>query len=156
VIHDRHLIGHDQRLALVVGDVDEGGSETVLELLQLHLHVLAQLQIQRAEGLVEQEHVGFQNHGAGDGHALLLPAGKLRNALGAVARQADALQRVLHLAGDFRRRLKHHVDGTPVRRFVEHGAPLDENVARVRLQETGDHAQQSGLAAAGWAENGKE
>ena len=54
-VHHRHLVGKHQRLGLVVRDVDEGGAERRLQLLQLDLHVLAQFQVERAQRFVEQQ-----------------------------------------------------------------------------------------------------
>ena len=45
-------------------------------LLELELHVLAQLLVERAERLVHQEHAG-EDERAGERHALLLAAGEL-------------------------------------------------------------------------------
>src|ERR1700757_4231600 len=74
--HDRHPVGHGQRLALVVGDVDEGDPHLVLDAFQLDLHLLAELQVERAERLVEQQHARAHDQGPGPGHALLLAAGQ--------------------------------------------------------------------------------
>src|SRR5215472_2500844 len=52
--HHRHAVAHGKRLLLVVGDVDEGDANLFLDLLQLDLHLLAQLEVQRSERLVEQ------------------------------------------------------------------------------------------------------
>ncbi len=51
-IHHRDPIGHGQRLLLVVGDVDQGDGDLALELLQLELHGLAQLLVERTERFV--------------------------------------------------------------------------------------------------------
>jgi len=51
VAHHRDPVGHRQRLLLVVGDVDERDADLALDPLQLDLHLLAQLQVQRAERL---------------------------------------------------------------------------------------------------------
>ena len=42
--------------------------------LELELHALAQLEIERTERLVEQEHVRLVDDRAGERHALLLAA----------------------------------------------------------------------------------
>ena len=55
VLQHRHAVGHDQRFLLVVGDDDEGDADLVLQALQLHLHGAAQLLVERAERLVEQQ-----------------------------------------------------------------------------------------------------
>ena len=90
-VHHRDLIGQHQRLGLVVRDVDERRAEVGLQLLQLDLHVLAQLQVERAERLVEQQQRRLEHQAARDRDALLLPAGELVDALVLRAGQADAL-----------------------------------------------------------------
>ena len=80
-VHHRDVIGQHQRLRLVVRDVDERRAEVRLQLLQLDLHVLAQLEVERAERLVEQQQRGLEHEAARDRDALLLPAGELVDAL---------------------------------------------------------------------------
>ena len=53
--HDRDAVRHRERLLLVVGDEDEGDPDLALDLLQLDLHLAAELQVERAERLVEQQ-----------------------------------------------------------------------------------------------------
>ena len=50
-------VAHRERLFLVVRDVDERDAEVALQRLQEDLHLLAQLQVERAERLVEQQHL---------------------------------------------------------------------------------------------------
>jgi hypothetical protein len=57
-VHHRDRVGHGHGLLLVVGDVDEGQPDLGLDPLELDLHLAAQLEVQRAERLVEQEHLG--------------------------------------------------------------------------------------------------
>ncbi len=57
IVHDRDPVRHRQRLLLVVGDVDEGDPDLALDLLELDLHLAPQLQVERAERLVEQQHL---------------------------------------------------------------------------------------------------
>ena len=78
VVEDGDAVGHRQRLALVVGDEDEGDAELALQRLQLDLHLLAELEVERAERLVEQQHLRPVDQRAGERHALALAAGKLR------------------------------------------------------------------------------
>ena len=54
-VHDGDPIGHRHRLFLVVGHVDERDPDLLLDPLQLDLHLLAELEVERAERLVEQE-----------------------------------------------------------------------------------------------------
>ena len=65
------------RLLLVVGHVDEGDSDVRLQALQLDLHLLAQLQVERAQRLVEQEHTRAHDERARQRDALLLAAREL-------------------------------------------------------------------------------
>ena len=60
-------VGHRQRFALIVGDEDKGEAERALQALQLALHLLAQLEIERAERLVEQQDLRPQRPGRGRG-----------------------------------------------------------------------------------------
>ena len=49
--------------------------------LQQHLQLLAQLQVERAERLVEQQHLGVEDERASERDALLLAARELRAGL---------------------------------------------------------------------------
>ncbi len=77
-----------ERLFLVVGDEDEGDADLALDLAELQLHLLAQLLVQGAQGLVEQQHLRPADQGAGQGHALALAAGKLARHRGRRSRGA--------------------------------------------------------------------
>ena len=67
--------------------------DLLLDALELQLHLLAQLEVERAERLVEQEHLGPVDQRASQRDSLLLTARKLRAPPLAVAGQADQLQR---------------------------------------------------------------
>ena len=54
MIQHREPIRHCQRLLLVMGDADEGDADPFLQRLQLHLHLLTELFIQRAQRLIQQ------------------------------------------------------------------------------------------------------
>src|SRR3954452_13585054 len=58
LVEDGEAVAHRERLFLVVGDVDERDAEVALERLQKTLHLLPQLQVERAERLVEEEDRG--------------------------------------------------------------------------------------------------
>ena len=77
VVHDRDAVGHRERLLLVVRDVDERRLRLRLDVLQLELHLLAELQVEGAERLVEQQRRGPVDERAGERDALLLAAGEL-------------------------------------------------------------------------------
>src|SRR5207253_7579485 len=94
VPHDGDAIGHGQRLALVVGDVDRGDADLTLQALELDLHVVAQLLVEGAEGLVEKEDGGARDEGPGEGDPLLLAAGELARIPRAIRGQPDELERL--------------------------------------------------------------
>ena len=91
-VHDGDRVRHRHRLFLVVGDVDERDADLVLDPLQLHLHVLAELEVERAERLVEQEHARVVDERAPERDALLLAAGELLRLALREAGEADELE----------------------------------------------------------------
>ena len=70
-------------------DVDEGDPEVVLDRLQLELHLLAQLQVERAERLVEQQHLRPVDERPRERDPLLLAAGELARLARAEALETD-------------------------------------------------------------------
>ena len=76
-VHDHDPVGHGQGFFLVVRHVDEGGADPVVNVLQLLLHIDAQLAVERAQRLVEQQHPRREAQRARQCHALLLAARKL-------------------------------------------------------------------------------
>jgi hypothetical protein len=77
LIEDGHPVGHGKSLALVVGDEDERDPELLLQRLQLDLHPLAELQVERPERLVEEQHFRAVDERASERHALPLAARQL-------------------------------------------------------------------------------
>src|SRR5690606_20768143 len=75
--HHHDPVGHGERFILVVGDVDKRDAQGVLQRLDLKLDLLAKLEVQCAQRLVEQEHLGLHHQRPGQSHPLLLPAGEL-------------------------------------------------------------------------------
>ena len=86
-------VGQRERLLLVVGDEDRRDAERALQLAQLDLELLAQLAVERAERLVEQQDLGLEDEGAGERHALLLAARELARPAPLEARELDEPQR---------------------------------------------------------------
>ncbi|MEI2706528.1 MAG: hypothetical protein V9E89_15040 [Ilumatobacteraceae bacterium] len=150
-----------------------------LDGLQLDLHLLAQLEIQRPERLVEQQHLGVVHQRPGQGDTLALPAAQLRGL--AVAEPAEAHdvehlggapaalgpghsldpQPVLHVALHRHVReqgvvLEHRVHVAVVGRHTGHVLSLQQHGAGGGQFEAGDHPQHRGLAASGWAEQREE
>ena len=75
-VHHDDAVGERQRLRLRVRDEDEGDAEAALQQLQFVLDALAQIGVERAERLVEQQNVGLDDKGASEGDTLLLAAGE--------------------------------------------------------------------------------
>ena len=176
--HHGNAAGHGHGLFLVVGHHHHGHAHFFDDVDQLELRLLAQLFVQRAQGLVQQQQLGPLGQAAGQGHALLLPARELvRLAFGKRAQlhqiehfagaflnfvfgQTLALQAKGHVLPDVQVRkqriaLEHHVDGALVGRQPAHILPAQQNLARSGRFKPGQHAQQGGLAAARAAQQRK-
>ncbi|MCY1537219.1 hypothetical protein D9M68_727070 [compost metagenome] len=174
-----HPVGHGQGFALVVGHVDHSDAEALMDVLDFHLHVFAQLLVEGAEGLVHQHQLRLEDQRAGQGDALLLATGKLAGVAVAEGVQLDHGQRALDpLAGvglaqaAHRERegqvlghrhvreqcvvLEHHADVTLVRGHVVDRATAQQDLAIGGGFEPGEHHQAGGLAGAGRPEQGEE
>ena len=156
--------------ALVVGDEDERDPELGLERLELDLEVLAQLRVERAQRLVEQQHARPQHQRARERDALLLPA---RQLIGLAPRElghVDQLERLADPLGalllaelvvleperdvlrhvevrEQRVALEHRVDVALMRGHARDVAPVEQDAPAGRALEAGDHAQRGGLPA---------
>ena len=143
------------------------------------LHLLAQLQIECAQGFVEQQHARTIDQGAGQGHTLALAAGELHRFALAVAAEGDHVEGFFgaflafgfadafdfQTVGDVveyvhvreqRVILEHGVHVTLIRRQPGGFFAMNTDGACARLFETGDQAQAGGFARAGRAQHGKE
>ena len=162
-----------------MGDVDKGDAQLLLQALEFLLHLAAQLQIQGAQGLVQQEDFRPVDKGSGNGHPLLLPAGKLRGLAALVALQLHQLQHLLHFfpylrlgpladfqgianvllhahVGEQGVVLKHRVHVPLVGLGVGHVLALQQHPALVGVLQPGDDAQGGGFAAARGAQQRDE
>ena len=74
--HHGDPVGHRQRLVLVVRDEHERDADLALDPLELHLHRLAQLEVQRGQRLVEQQYRRAVDQGPGERDPLPLAAGQ--------------------------------------------------------------------------------
>src|SRR5215831_2355811 len=177
--HHCDAVRHGQRFALIVGDVDRGDPDFALQLLELELHAVTELLVEGAQRLVEEEHGGARDEGAGQGHPLLLAAGELAGIAGAVggklhegegladppldlgARRASHAKSKSHVledgaVGEESVVLEDHAHVAAVGRHLVHALALDENIARGRLHEARHRAEACGLPATGGAEECKE
>ncbi len=159
--------------------VDERRAQLVLDTLELQLHLLAELHVERAERLVEQECRGAVHERAGEGHALLLTARQLRRLALVVPGKPDQVEHLADPAAPFVLRdllelqavrdvlahrhvreqrvvLEAHVDLALVGRDADHICATQQDRPGVGLLEAGDHPHRRGLAAARRAEQGDE
>ena len=90
-VHDRDRVGHRHGLLLVVRHVDERDAELVLNPLEEELHLLAKLEIERTERLVQQQHSRPAHECPGQRDALLLASGELPRLTVPESRQLDEL-----------------------------------------------------------------
>ena len=94
-LHQADPVGQLEGLLLVVGDQDGGDAELPLDLPQVAPELGADLDVERAERLVEQQHRGLVGEGAGEGDPLLLAAGELVGVAVAEAAEAHAVEQLL-------------------------------------------------------------
>ena len=148
-------------------------------LFQLDLHFFAQLQIERAQRLIEQQHLGLIDERTRQRDALTLAAGKLRRA--AFALHAE-LHEVEHLARALRARrrvdaayartvgdvlqhghvreqrvvLEHGVDVAVVGRHGRHVLAVEQHLPAIGRVEARHQPQARGLARARGPEHREE
>ena len=162
-----------------MGDVDEGFLGVLLDLLELELHILAQLEVERSERLVKENDVRVTDEGARDRDTLLLTARKLLHGTLLVALEVYdgehlcdllfylILRQLLELEAEGnvviyiqmreqRIFLKDSVDVSLVRRQAVDPVAVKNHVAAFGLDKTADNAQRSGFSAAARAENRHE
>ena len=76
-LHHGDAVAHRERLGLVVRDIDERDADVALDVLEDFLHGAAQLEVQRAQGLVQEQSGGLVHEAARQGDPLALAAGEL-------------------------------------------------------------------------------
>ncbi len=76
VLHNDDAVAHGHSLGLVVGNVDEGGSQLLVQLDDLGTHAGTQLSIQVGQRLVQQEDGRVTNHCAAQSNTLALTTGQ--------------------------------------------------------------------------------
>ena len=179
VVHDDDPIAHGQGFFLIMGHVDEGDAEVFLKRLELQLHLLAQLQIQRPQRLIQKEQFRVVGEGSGDGNTLLLPAGELVRLPLSHLSELNQLQHGVHLFSDLRLAepffdqteghvvedvhvrekgvvLKDRVDVPLIRRQIRHVPSFQLHGAFRRSLEPRDDAQRRCLSAAGGPQKGQK
>ena len=162
-----------------MGHIDEGNAHLLLDTLQLVLHILPQAQVQRAQGLVQQQDLGPVHQRPGNGHPLLLAAGQLGDFPVLKALQTHHAQHFRHALLDFLGRhlgdpqakgdvlkhvqmreqrilLEHRVDLPLMRRDIINPHTVKGDVSRRGRRETADNPQRCGLSTAAGAQKCEE
>ena len=144
-------------------DIDERDAHALLDVFQFVLHVLAQSEVERAERLVEQQHLRTVDQGAGDGDTLLLAAGEACYLAVFKAFEADDLEHFGDAVVDFLFRqlrqaqaegdvvvdievreegvsLEHGVDLAFIRGQVVDALPVKKHITGRRRQKTTDNS----------------
>ena len=177
--HHRDARAERHRLDLVVRDVDGRDPETLVEACQLGAHVDAQLRVEVRERLVHQERSRFAHDRAAHRDALPLAAGERAGAAMEELLEPEHPRDVSDAALDLLLRGLPHLE--PVGEVLGHGevgvqsvvlehhrdvtvtgsepgdlAVADPDLAVADLLESGEHAKQRRLAAAGRADEHHE
>ena len=178
-VHHYHAIAQRQRLLLVVGHVDKGDTEFLVQLFELDLHVVPHLQVECTQRFVQQQHFRLVDDGAGDGYALLLTATQGIDFALLVTRHVRHLQRAPHFLLDHVGRylfqlqtegyiveyiqmrkqrvfLEYRVHGALVGRRLRYILPFEQDVAGTGYLEARYAAQQGCFTAARRAKNSDE
>src|SRR4029077_19413585 len=98
MLHDGDPVGQYERFLLIVGHVNCGGAQLLMNPPKLHLHFASELRIEVAEGFVQKEHLWFYDDGPAERNSLLLSPRELTREASAEAGQAHQVQRRVYLA----------------------------------------------------------
>ncbi len=178
-IHHQDAVGHGEGLLLVVGHHHGGEPQPLLKGADFPPQPDSHPGVQGGQRLVQQEEVRGRRDGPGQGHPLLLAAGKLRRKLPSRLRHSHQLQQFLDPGVDLRPAaapaaqpvghvggggqvgkqgvgLKHDAHVPPGDGKAGHVPVLNANLAAVLQFQPGDHPEQGGFSAAAGAEHGNE
>src|SRR6266404_3343476 len=100
IVHHDDSVGELERLFLIVGDEDAGDFDLVVEAAEPAAKFLADLGVERAERLVEQQYFGFDRECASECDSLTLAAGKLRRIAVGKEVELHEFQEVVYAALD--------------------------------------------------------
>ena len=179
LVQQHDLVGHAHRLGLVVGDVDDGEAQFLLQLTQFAPHVLAQLGVEVGQRLVHQADLGLRDQRAAECDALLLAAGELAGFAVEEICKPEQRRGIAQPFGAFGSRhlahrqaeadvvghaqvreegvvLEHHRDAALRRREVCHVPVIDQHLALGGRFQAGDDAQCGGFSAARGPEKNAE
>ena len=177
--HHRDAVGDAQCFFLIMGHVNRGNADLFLDVADRPTHFHAQLGVEVRERLVHEQHARMHDNRTGQGDTLLLAPGQAFGQAVLIVLNADGLEHLIdpplrigwrHVAelqavldilahGQMREDrivLEDHADIALVRRNAVDDLIIETDVAGFDAVETGDHAQQGGLAAARGPQQGKK
>ena len=177
--HDHDPVAERHRLGLVVGHVDRGGAQPLLEPGDLGAHLHAQLGVEVGQRLVHQERLRVADDGPAHRDPLALAAGEVgRLAVEVLGQVEDAgglvdllvddglgrlgqLERETHVLAHGHVRvqgvaLEDHGDVAVLRRLVVDDLAVDAQLALGDVLQPGDHVEGGRLPAAGRADQDDE
>ena len=164
--HD--AVGQAGGLPHVVGDEQDRGPGLPPDPLELVVQDVAGHGVERAEGLVHEQHVGVLGQRPGQGHPLAHATGQLVGLLVDEPLEAHQLEQLEDpglalLAGDAAQAQRQlhvlaHREPREQRRLLEHegGLPGAHHLSRGGVLQAGDEVEQGGLAAARRADQADE
>src|SRR5487761_1828982 len=138
-VHDHHSVGDVSGDRHIVGDDDHRHALVGQPPHDLH-DLVGHLRVERRGGLVEEDRGRVHGQGAGDGYALLLPAGEVARVLLGVLGHADLGEETHRLLGGLRPGHPEAVAGA--QRDVVHDGQVRE---QLELLEDHRHALPVGL-----------
>src|SRR5438445_4320475 len=167
--HDGDPRREEERLVQAVGHEDHGLARPAPDVEEPLAHEHARLLVEGAERLVHQEDLRVDGERAADRDALLHAPGELAGVLLREALEAERREELRRDRASARRRrapeleaelhvLEHRAPGKEAR-ILEHGRDptrvgagdrpgIDQDAPAVRLNETAEHAEERGFAAA--------
>ena len=178
-LHDGDAVGHGHGLCLVVGDVDEGRAQLLVQAFELGTHFDPQLGVKTGQRLVQQEHVRVADGRAGQGNALRLATRALGRFLAEQMGYLEDFRRAVDAFVQFgpcnpvhpqtegnilvhrhvreqRQVLKHHAEmALSGLKVIDHPVP-DDHLPAGRQLKPADHVQRGRLATARGADKDHE
>ena len=133
LVHEHHHVGHGTGKAHFMGHADHGHAVAGKVHHDIQ-HFAHHFRIQRRSGLVEEHELRLHGQGAGNGHALLLTAGKHGGV--DVRLVADA-----HLLQQHQRSVLGLLAGHTAQFARGHGKVLQHGLVREQIELLEDHAQ---------------
>ena len=178
-VEDGDTVGQLERLVLVVSDEDRGLAGALVDVAQPAPEILANLGVERAERLVEQQHARLDGQRAGEGHTLALPTRELRGIAIGELRELDEVEQIADALGDRVTRgslgalprpqavadvvghrhvleervvLENEADLALLHRDARRVGAAEDDAARVGALQPGDDTQQRRLTRSRWPE----